>query len=451
MSLAPSIWTIQPVRAQNAPAQPKAGSTPASSGSVKYTDLRDKKVSLPYGEPFTITGDVADVQLSGGALNDLMAVTTVSGSYTDSDGTSGALTAATVTGTSWQVTAGKLAADTSATITLKFAGTLSDKIETQALKMMLGDAAYKAALEKFRAATVGRTSTETMAAAAEMSSAAADALIAALGRNGLTPQDPSSLRTNLSAAILKTFEPIYNLESKYQITLQLANDLAPIIGKDAAAVAKLSPDDLYTALKGRDFSGLNSDYQTAVKQFLKTYEDAASAFAMLKGLAFTATSSLAVGQDTETDIVSDLKKYAGFDVGALYSPRLSELRTFAMVNIYFGSVQLKTDVPPPKPGFWPALQQRVSLAFGMALKDISGASKSKITSEDAFVYGLGFRLNKYFRLGAGGLLYRTTLPAANGSTSPANGTLRQEFFVGPSIDVTAISALQSIFAKAKSN
>jgi hypothetical protein len=60
-------------------------------------------------------------------------------------------------------------------------------------------------------------------------------------------------------------------------------------------------------------------------------------------------------------------------------------------------------------------------------------------------------LNKYFRLTAGGLLYRTTLPAANGSTSPANASLRQEFFIGPSIDVTALSALQSIFAKAKSN
>jgi hypothetical protein len=97
------------------------------------------------------------------------------------------------------------------------------------------------------------------------------------------------------------------------------------------------------------------------------------------------------------------------------------------------------------------LRQRVSLGFGMALKDLSGASKSKISSQNAFAYGVGFRLNKYFRLSAGGLLYRTTLPAVNGVTSPANGTLRQEFFVGPSIDVTALSALQSIFAKAKSN
>lgn len=96
------------------------------------------------------------------------------------------------------------------------------------------------------------------------------------------------------------------------------------------------------------------------------------------------------------------------------------------------------------------MRQRVSLTFGIALKDISGSSKSKIASENAFVYGLGFRLNKYFRLSAGGMMYRATLPTVNGSSSPSNGTLRHEFFVGPSIDVTALPALQTIFAKSKS-
>jgi hypothetical protein len=60
-------------------------------------------------------------------------------------------------------------------------------------------------------------------------------------------------------------------------------------------------------------------------------------------------------------------------------------------------------------------------------------------------------LNKYFRLTAGGLLYRATLPIVPGSSNAANGTLRNEFVFGPSIDVTALPALQTIFAKSKSN
>jgi len=98
--------------------------TPSQSGAVKYVDLRDKKVSLPYGEPFTISGDVADVQLAGGGLDRLMTVTTASGNYTDSDGTSGTMPAGAVKGSSWQVTVGKLAADTSATISIQFVGLL---------------------------------------------------------------------------------------------------------------------------------------------------------------------------------------------------------------------------------------------------------------------------------------------------------------------------------------
>jgi hypothetical protein len=165
----------------------------------------------------------------------------------------------------------------------------------------------------------------------------------------------------------------------------------------------------------------------------------------LQKALFTGSASLAVGSDEASDVVCDLQKYAGFDVGALYSFRLSELRSFAVLNIYFlGPAEFK-------PGGLLQGRQRISLAFGVAIKDISGSTKSKISGENAFVYGLGYRLNKYFRVNVGGMLYRANLPGGSNSTGGANGTLRQEFFIGPSIDVTALSGLQSIFAKAKSN
>jgi hypothetical protein len=439
------------------PAQSTTGTAASQSGLVAYSGLKNKKVSLPYGQPFTITGHTEDVQLPGGALKDLMTVTSVSGDYADSDGTNGTISASGVTGTSWQVTIGKLAADTSVTINFRFAGTLSDSQQEAALVTMLNDPAYQAALSKFKDASEKKASTEQMAAAAQMAPAAADALIAALGQNGLTPKDTAALKTALTPAILGNFEPIYNLPSKLSIVRNLGTQVAVLINLDSVAFSKLSDQDLYNQLKAvKDFSKLPTQQDTktkdaiqkAVQDFVATFESAGTAMAGLKAAAFTGTSSLTVGQVTQTNDVSDLQEYAGFDVGAMYSYRLSELRSFAIVNIYLGPVQSSTDAQPPKPGKVEWWRQRVSLAFGMALKDLSGSSSSKVTSQNAFAYGVGFRLNKYFRLSAGGLLYRTTLPAVNGVTSPANGTLRNEIFVGPSIDITAWSALKSIFAKA---
>jgi hypothetical protein len=387
-----------------------------------------------------------------------MAVTSVSGDYTDSDGTTGTIASSGVTNTSWQVSIGKLAADTSVTINFRFAGTLSDSQQEAALQILLNDPAYKAARSQLVTASEGKGSAELVAAATLMAQAAAEALTAALGKQGLTPKDAAGLKTALGTAVLNGIEPIYNLESQLAGLRTPARHIAELLGSDPATLSAQQLHDKLKALK--DYSKLpdslsderKKDIQSSVQQFVNNFEAAVDALeAGLKGAAFAGTSSLAVGQDTQTDVVSDLLKYAGFDVGALYAYRLSELRSFAMVHIYLGPIQMKTDAPPPKPGPKEWLRQRVSLGFGMALKDLSGATKSKIASQNAFTYGLGFRLNKYFRLNAGGLLYRTTLPAVNGVTSPGNGTLRHEFFVGPSIDVTALSALQSIFAKAKSN
>jgi hypothetical protein len=432
------------------------------NGAIAYADLKSSKVSLPYGTPFVITGGIADVQLAGGALSTLIAPQTVAGDYNASDGVQGAVTASSITGTSWNFNVGKLSPDTSVVINFQFTGPLSPAVVQTVLKEVLADPAYTAASTQFVQSALGRPAAEQIAATTLLSQSAAAVVTAVLKRMGLTPKNPDDLKAALGTTLANTIPPIFNLNGETSSVLNPAFHVAEGVNLSADALKALPTADLVEKLKTIDYSKTSAkapadqDTQAQVKgivdQFLATYQNAVGGLGNgLQAVLFTGSSSLAVGSDQATDVVCDLQKYAGFDVGALYSFRLNELRSFAMVHVYFGPVQLKTGGAPPKSGRGEGLRQRASLAFGMALKDLSGSTQSKISGENAFIYGVGIRLNKYFRLTAGGLLYRTTLPAANGSTSPANGSLRHEFFIGPSIDVTALPALQSIFAKAKSN
>jgi len=64
------------------------------------------------------------------------------------------------------------------------------------------------------------------------------------------------------------------------------------------------------------------------------------------------------------------------------------------------------------------------------IADISGRTNSRIKGENAFVYGLGFRPNKHFRISCGALLFRS---------AGTDSKLRHEFYVGPAIDITGLA------------
>jgi hypothetical protein len=389
------------------------------SGAIAYTDLKSGKVSLPYGTPFAITGGTGDVKLAGGDLSALMTPQTVTGDYTTSDGAQGTIAASPVNGTTWNVNVGKLSPDTSVTINFHFTGSLGPSVVQPILDALVTDPGYLAAASLFIDSALGKSATVQAVAANSLAQSGSAFVTSTLGKKGLTPKNPDDLKTALGNAMLLNIQPIFNISQEIPSVMDFASQLAQGVGlsvSDFKALAS-SPSALGDKLKAFDYSKIASDQvvqssaKTIVNQFVRTYNASVSALTDgLKGVLFTGTSSLAVGSDQATDVVCDLQKYAGFDVGALYSFRLSELRTFAMIHIYLGPVQMKVGATPSKSDpsksdFWEGVRQRASLAFGMALKDISGSSNSKISGQNAFVYGLGIRLNKYFRITAGGLLY----------------------------------------------
>ena len=132
---------------------------------------------------------------------------------------------------------------------------------------------------------------------------------------------------------------------------------------------------------------------------------------------------------------SELERYVGIDLGAMFVPNAEELRKFMMVNIYWGPV---TDKPQNEISSTRAFfQSRTSLAVGWDMGDISGNESSKIKANYAYSIGIGFRLNKYFRLTAGSMLYR----------SVPTGNLEKETYYGLSMDLTAFKTLQTMVSK----
>jgi hypothetical protein len=430
------------------------------NGAIAYADLKSYKVSLPYGTPFSITGDVAQVKFGGTAVSNLISPQSVTGDYISSDGDRGGFPDTAIEGSSWNVPIGKLSPESSVTINFRFSGPLSPSLVQTIFGELQDDPVFLAARSQFVTSAEGKASAAQLSAMSLLAQSAATVVTASLKRRGLVPKNPDDLKTALTNALANNIAPVFNIQDSFSQlkTTSVAASLATTLGITSSEIAAMSPQQLADKIrttKTMDYSkagdtARQTEIRQAVEGFIQDYDFAVGGLNDgLKGALFTGSASLAVGSDQASDVVCDLQKYAGFDIGALYSSRLSELRAFAMVHIYFGPVQMKT-VSVTNSGFWEGVRQRTSMAFGVALQDISGSTSSKISGQNAFVYGVGVRLNKYFRLTVGGMLYRTVLPAVNGSTSPANGTLRHEFVVGPSIDVTALPGLQSIFSKSKS-
>jgi hypothetical protein len=188
----------------------------------------------------------------------------------------------------------------------------------------------------------------------------------------------------------------------------------------------LSTDDDYKKA-GLDTPAHIESARSVVSKFIEDYENMTRNL----GLEVVSQSSVGVLLDSQSS-TADLNKYAGFDVGVNYVPRIDELRRFYVMHVYpFGPVELSGG--GLFTGNWRA---SFSIAVGLSTGDFSGNANSRVKGENAFVYGLGIRLNKFFRLSVGGMIYRDAL----------GNRLLNEAFIGPSIDITALPGLKQVFS-----
>jgi len=121
-------------------------------------------------------------------------------------------------------------------------------------------------------------------------------------------------------------------------------------------------------------------------------------------------------------------------VGALYAYRLSELRTSPWcISILDRTTENRC--PPLKPGAGEWAQTAALAGFRHGLEGHQRRQQQQgLLSERVCLWARG-PVEQVFPHQRRRNVYRTTLPAVGGVTGAANGTLRHELFIGPSIDV----------------
>ena len=242
----------------------------------------------------------------------------------------------------------------------------------------------------------------------------------------------------LATAFHRNAPAVANLGVRFQDLLTSgAPGIAPGMkpGQIYERIKSLQDSDYVKAFAGQPADKLE-DARESAALFRKDYDKIQTA---LLAAVIEDNVEVSIRQIAASE-VKYLEKYAAADLGALWIPRINQFRLFALLNIYAGPVELTPSAPLSRAGWKPFLKERLSLATGYSLKDISSVHDSKIRGNNAWIYGLGFRVNRYFRIAAGGTLYR--------GASQSSG-LRNDFFIGPSADLTAIEYFKNIFSKVK--
>ena len=422
----------------------KFGIVPAAE-IVSYKNL-DR---LPAGTAITLQGSTKDVcvepapamtalsqKCTGRTLADVAKVTALKLTYKVA-GLEAREVAGTASDDQWSVSMDPLPENGSVTLTLEFAGALPDRVVEEAMDKWLGSEEFKAALDK----------------------------LIQQARENQKSGTPGEITAKNATAVEEFFAKLVPV-----LLAKVPSFLHPMVGDDAPEhLVKLIPSVSALPNALRDVQGLpevqallkesppaNQSY-FAVAQALKSSKDLRAVNYQaqwkatrdaLKGLiSAKITTSLAV---TASSGVKDFEKYAAVDLGVAWIPGIEELRSFVTVNIYLGPVEER----PYTKGIWKeTLRQTISLTAGYAFADISGRNPQQglFRDNNAFLVGVGVRLNKYFRLIGGTAIYRRellTAPAAGTVSAELQGRLRTAAFLGGSIDVTALPNLRALFGKA---
>lgn len=417
----------------------------ASAGSVDYVKLQKNLVRLEYGEAFSITGKASQVEVKDQGeekpISDYMKLTGLKLDYQVSGQASVSKTGEVSEDGSFSVAVDKLPENAKVTFRFLFTGELKGDYVSSKLQELLSGQAFPASVKSFFEAARGENTAVFKLKTKEFAE-----VLATILRKDLPLDLKVSEKEALADFLAKklgedlVLAAFLNLATRRQNAITFVNALAPDLKLERVA-EDVSMPQLRQAVKQQIdlMMAARKEVPASLTQYAETYDNLLKLFPKEVQIA---TSFTSVAEDVG---VKDFEKYAGVDVGAIYIPRVQELRAFFTVNIYWGAVE---DAPAPagkplkgpaKVGQW--LQQRLSFSVGFSLKDLSGRApeKSQVYSNSAFLAGLGFRLNKYFRFSAGDAIVRDR----------ASNKLAHALYLGPSVDITALQNLRVLFGKLK--
>lgn len=392
--------------------------SPLAAQAAVYTFSELQKTDrprIPYGEVVTIHGSIADFDKAGEKYSEWMDLSDLS--VTSRIGSTSTTTEARISADhrEWEFDLEALPAKSLLRLDLKAVLRPSQAGAKKVVEKALQDDRFKTAVETFfraakeKDAVVAEVETKFFN---ELGVVLKDAFPEFLAVSEVPIRAQPAVRDKLGA-LLNLRQNLKDLEGVLDVTKET------------------SASQAYEAVKKKK-TDKESD-ERARRSFVSAYEDATAALnALVESVRQTVTVTHSV--PTSSLSTSDLQKYAGIDYAALYVPNSEELRQFVLANIYWGSVD---DLPAALNVKERWFQSRISLSVGWCIGDLSNNQNSDIDGNNAFALGIGFRLNKYFRLSAGSMQYR----------SKADGSLRGDPFFGISIDVTAFDALKGLVSK----
>lgn len=393
-------------------------------------------IKLPYGEPISLYGTLSQLHTdSGESLNNWLDITKLRITYSIPGQAEQTIDAQLDPESGeWRVLLPSLPKATILNLRVEAIGTLSEKSQQRLASKLTMTPRFNQLVEDFFDSTAGKSSQTTKDAFNSFINFVEDEIDSNLPgflkilRGGRVPMT-ASLREDFRSMLgMKTY----------------IDEIKKIAKRDNIPLTGISPTDfndpgiLYKKTSGNINEQKNKDLKRAINKFRTAYEKTKSVIDKVVEQAITQVSvksELSVSTQVE-----DLQKYAGIDIGALYAPSIDEMRQFLMVNIYYGAIEDQPDALNSEKGlaifssnYW---RSRLSLSAGMSTGDFSSNGNSDIKDDKAYALGLGFRLNKYFRIGFGAMLYRAT-----------DEKMKRKPYFSLSMDLTAFQALQGLVSK----
>jgi len=411
---------------------------------VRYEELiKPGGPGLAYGETIRIIGNVSDFKIKGESIDKWVTLNQITTKYKIDTGKEKEVLGKVDSETGdWEIVLEPLPLSSLISLTFKIDGRLSDAGAQLLVLNVLIDKKFDEMVAKFFNETKGKPAIldEPLIAFLQEVKQIAENKKPVYFQQKITP---SAKTVILSAEEKTSIRSIVNMKEKVR-------DIADEVNDSNIIQSTMAPHEVFEFLKLMDseevpisVQEIQSKYKNYLKQktnlskyvdtFVKNYLIATSAIIAQVSQEITAEFSMS-SEMIASSTTQDIQKYAGVDVGAVYAPRLNEFRKFFIVSIYYGAVD---DKPLEGKGVWEYCRNRFSFSIGWDAGDLSNNTKSDIDGTSAYVAEIGYRLNKYFRIGAGRIFYR----------SKADGDIKRDTAYSLSVDLMGFKALQGLVAK----